>query len=70
MFGSRNREIIGTFVIKVRGVERPSKDELLVVVHALDSLGFRFRLGERRKQHASQHGNNGYDDKEFDQGES
>lgn len=65
--GSGNGEVVGASFVVVAGVKYPAEDELFVVADASDGFGLFFGLAKSRQQHASQNGDNGYDDEKFDE---
>jgi hypothetical protein len=62
--------IIDARVAIVTCVHRPGFAHLAGVVHTLDSLGLHFGFRQSRQQHRRQDGDDGYNDEQFNQGES
>src|SRR5205814_54582 len=56
-------------IVVVVIVHPPGKNQLPMIVHALDALSFGFGFAYGRQQQTSQDANNGHHDKQFDQRE-
>jgi hypothetical protein len=59
----------GVFISLVTGPHSGAQPGLFEIVYAGDVLGFGFASGQRRQNHASEDGNDGDDDQQFDEGE-
>src|SRR5262249_36052763 len=56
-------------VLVVGDIDQPREGELVKIIHALDALAFLFRPAQHRQQQACQDGDDGDDNKQFDQRE-